>query len=91
MLIYARLPRCILMSKPSDLVQETLDLLVLTIFALEPLHGWAISQRLRQVRQRCCRSVTDHCTRRCTSWNRKAGSKRIGKLRRTTGASNSMS
>jgi PadR family transcriptional regulator, regulatory protein PadR len=36
-------------SKPSDLVQGTLDLLLLKILALEPLHGWAISQRLRQV------------------------------------------
>ena len=37
------------MSKPSDLVQGTLDLLILKIVALEPLNGWAISQRLRQV------------------------------------------
>src|ERR671937_2760952 len=37
------------MSRPSDLVQGTLDLLLLKILALEPLHGWAISQRLRQV------------------------------------------
>ena len=37
------------MSKPSDLVQGTLDLLILKILALEPLHGWAIGQRLRQV------------------------------------------
>jgi PadR family transcriptional regulator, regulatory protein PadR len=37
------------MSRPSDLVQGTLDLLVLKILALEPLHGWAISQRLTQV------------------------------------------
>lgn len=37
------------MSKPSDLVQGTLDLLVLKILALEPLNGWAISQRLKQV------------------------------------------
>ena len=37
------------MSKPSDLVQGTLDLLLLKILALEPLHGWAISQRLRSV------------------------------------------
>src|SRR5947207_9434478 len=37
------------MSKPSDLIQGTLDLLVLKILALEPLHGWAISQRLKQV------------------------------------------
>ena len=37
------------MSKPSDLVQGTLDLLILKIVALEPMHGWAISRRLRQV------------------------------------------
>jgi PadR family transcriptional regulator, regulatory protein PadR len=37
------------MSKPSDLVQGTLDVLILKIIALEPLHGWALSQRLKQV------------------------------------------
>ena|SRR5690349_1868287 len=37
------------MSKPSDLVQGTLDLLILKILALQPLNGWAISQRLKQV------------------------------------------
>jgi len=37
------------MSKPSDLVQGTLDLLILKILALEPLNGWAVGQRLRQI------------------------------------------
>jgi transcriptional regulator len=37
------------MSKPTDLVQGTLDLLILKILALEPMHGWAMSQRLKQV------------------------------------------
>src|SRR5262245_32879900 len=37
------------MSKPPDLLQGTLDLLLLKILALEPLHGWAISQRLKQI------------------------------------------
>ena len=37
------------MSKPTDLVQGTLDLLLLKILALEPLHAWAVSQRLKQV------------------------------------------
>jgi PadR family transcriptional regulator PadR len=37
------------MSKPADLVQGTLDLLVLKILALQPIHGWALSQRLKQV------------------------------------------
>ncbi len=37
------------MSKPTDLVQGTLDLLILKTVALEPMHGWAIAQRIRQV------------------------------------------
>jgi PadR family transcriptional regulator PadR len=36
-------------SKPSDLVQGTLDLLLLKILALGAQHGWAIAQRLKQV------------------------------------------
>ena len=37
------------MSKPTDLVQGTLDLLILKVIALEPMHGWAIAQRIRQM------------------------------------------
>ena len=37
------------MSRPADLVQGTLDLLVLKMLALEPMNGWAISQRLTQM------------------------------------------
>jgi PadR family transcriptional regulator, regulatory protein PadR len=36
-------------SKPSDLVQGTLDMLILKILALQPLNGWALSQRLKQI------------------------------------------
>jgi len=39
------------MSKPTDLVQGTLDLLILKIVALERMHGWAIAQRIRQMSQ----------------------------------------
>jgi transcriptional regulator len=35
------------MSRPTDLVQGTLDLLILKTIALEPMHGWAIGQRIR--------------------------------------------
>src|SRR5437667_11910272 len=35
--------------KPIDLVQGTLDLLILKSLALEPRHGWAIAARLRQL------------------------------------------
>ena len=37
------------MSRPTDLVQGTLDLLILKILALEPLNGFAVGQRLKQL------------------------------------------
>jgi PadR family transcriptional regulator PadR len=37
------------MSKPTDLVQGTLDLLILRVLALQKMHGWAIAQRIRQM------------------------------------------
>jgi transcriptional regulator len=37
------------MSRPSDLIQGTLDLLILKTIALEPSHGWAIARRIQQV------------------------------------------
>jgi transcriptional regulator len=36
-------------SKPTDLAQGTLDLLILKILALQPMHGWAVAQRIRQI------------------------------------------
>jgi PadR family transcriptional regulator, regulatory protein PadR len=37
------------MGKPSDLVQGTLDLLILKTISLEPMHGWAIAKRIQQM------------------------------------------
>lgn len=37
------------MSRPTDLVQGTVDLLILKTIALQPMHGWAIAQRIKQV------------------------------------------
>jgi PadR family transcriptional regulator PadR len=37
------------LSKPTDLVQGTLDLLILKTVAGEPMHGWAIAQRIHQI------------------------------------------
>jgi PadR family transcriptional regulator, regulatory protein PadR len=37
------------MGKPTDLVQGTLDLLILKTIALEPKHGWAIAKRIEQI------------------------------------------
>src|SRR5689334_5613373 len=40
------------MAKPkSDLLQGTLDLLVLKTLELEPMHGWGIAQRIQQIPQ----------------------------------------
>lgn len=39
------------MSKPTDLVQGTLGLLLLRVLSLEPMHGWAIAKRIEQVSQ----------------------------------------
>jgi len=36
-------------SKPNDLVQGTLDLLILKMLALEPMNGWSVGQRLKQL------------------------------------------
>jgi PadR family transcriptional regulator len=36
-------------SKPSDLIQGTLDLLILKTISIEPKHGWAIAKRIEQV------------------------------------------
>jgi PadR family transcriptional regulator, regulatory protein PadR len=37
------------MGKPNDLVQGTLDLLILKVLSLEPKHGWAIAKRIQQI------------------------------------------
>jgi len=37
------------MGKPTDLVQGTLDLLILKTLSLEPAHGWAIAKRIEQM------------------------------------------
>ena len=37
------------MAKPNDLVQGTLDLLILKTISLEPKHGWAIAKRIQQI------------------------------------------
>ncbi|HWD99005.1 MAG TPA: PadR family transcriptional regulator [Bryobacteraceae bacterium] len=39
------------MARPTDLVQGTLDLLILKTLSLEPKHGWAVAKRIQQVSQ----------------------------------------
>jgi PadR family transcriptional regulator PadR len=37
------------MAKPTDLVQGTLDMLILKTLLIEPRHGWAIAKRIEQI------------------------------------------
>jgi len=37
------------LTKSTDLLQGTLDLMILKVVSLEPMHGWAIAERIRQL------------------------------------------
>ncbi len=37
------------MTKSTELLQGTVDLLILKVLSLEPMHGWAIAQRINQL------------------------------------------
>jgi PadR family transcriptional regulator PadR len=37
------------MTKSTELLQGTVDLLILKVLSLEPMHGWAIAQRIHQL------------------------------------------
>lgn len=54
----------------ADLPQGTLDMLILKVVALEPLHGYGIARRLEQVSNGCRR---DPFTLHCIAWRSGAG------------------
>jgi hypothetical protein len=61
------------MGKRSDLVQGTLDLLILKTISLEPKHGWAIAKRIHnRSPARSSRFSKDRCIPRCTGSSKKA-------------------
>jgi len=62
------------MSKPSDLARGTLDMLLLKILELEPMNGFAVSQRLKQVSGDVLPVSDGSLYRPCTSWSRRVGS-----------------
>ena len=73
----SRSPLC---RSPSDVLQGTLDLLILKTLSRESLHGWGLAKRmLRVVERRDCRSSRDRSIRRCTASNSRAGSRPHGK------------
>jgi DNA-binding PadR family transcriptional regulator len=76
-------------SKPSDFVQGTLDVLLLKILALEPLHGWAVSQRLKAISGNVLQVSEGSLYPALHNWRWVGGLRRNGSRRRTTGARSS--
>jgi hypothetical protein len=65
--------RGIRVPKPSDLLQGTLDLLILKTVARDPLHGWAIAKRIQLLSRETLSVGQGSLTRRSTGWNSRAG------------------
>ena len=61
------------MGKPTDLVQGTLDFLILKAVELEPKHGWAIARRIQQVSQDALQVQQGSLYPRFTVWNSRPG------------------
>jgi len=51
------------MGKPADLVQGTLDLLILKTVALQPMHGWGSHNASSRFQKKCCKSIRARCIR----------------------------
>jgi PadR family transcriptional regulator PadR len=71
------------MSKPTDLVQGTLDLLILRVLSLEAMHGWAIAQRIRQMSNEQLRVGQSALYPALQNSNSRGGSRLNGPLART--------
>lgn len=61
-----------------ELPQGTLDLLILKIVALQPQHGWAISERLHQISSAILQFVKARFTLPFIDWSDAGGSRRDG-------------
>jgi hypothetical protein len=73
------------MGKPNDLVQGTLDLLILKTVALEPKHGWAVAKRIQQISEEVFQVQQARFIPPSTGWSNAAGSGRSGKKPRPAG------
>jgi len=61
------------MTPARDVLQGTLDLLILKALALAPLHGWGITNRIRSMSRDASRSGRDRCIPRCIATRIAAG------------------
>jgi len=73
------------MPQSTDLLQGTLDLLILQTLALEPMHGWVVAQRTHSCQKTSCRSGRVLFIRRFIALNMRVGSDRNGGSQRLIG------
>ena len=72
------------MPTPTDLLQGTLDLLILQTLALQPMHGWGVAQRIQQVSKDVLQiGQGSLLTPPYIGWNTRGGSNQTGEIRRT--------
>jgi hypothetical protein len=67
----------------TDLLQGTLDLLILRTLALEPMHGWGIAQRIQQVFKDALQIGQGSLYPLFTGWSTRDGSTLSGELPKT--------
>ena len=75
-----------------DLLQGTLDILILKAVSLGPLHGYGILLRIQQISKGRLEFSKVRCIQRCVAWNTRAGLRANGEnpkasARRNTTAS----
>ena len=68
------------MGKPVDLVQGTLDLLILKAIAAAPLHGWAVAQRINQLSRDVLRVNQGPLSGAATARARRMDHRRVGRV-----------
>ena len=74
------------MNKQMELLQGTLDMLILKAVSLGPLHGYGVLLRIQQISKDRFSKV--RCIPRCIAWNIRAGSPANGANRRTSAKRN---
>jgi hypothetical protein len=73
------------MPQPTDLLQGTLDVLILRTLVQGPMHGWGVMHASSWYQRICCKSDRARFTPPCTGWNTKDGFNQRGDVRITTG------
>lgn len=72
------------MNKQMELLQGTLDMLILKAVSLGPLHGYGVLLRIQQISKDRLEVRKIRCIPRCIAWNIRAGSPANGANRKTS-------